>query len=291
MNNTIKIYNGISIPAIGYGVFRIDNLEECEDAVFNALQSGYRFIDTATAYGNEEAVGRAIRRSGIPREELFISTKLWITDMSYTGAKKAFDESLKRLGLDYIDLYVIHQPYNDYYGAWKALEELYNSGKIKAIGVDNFSQERLADFIFWNKVKPMVNLLECHPFFQRNDEEEYLKNKNIQLIAWSPLAAGQKSIFNNELLACIAKKHQKTIAQVVLRWLIQRNIIPIVKSINPKRMKENMNIFDFELSQDEMLQISKLDKGVTSFKPRHTGEAVEEFLKKANNGVAPSEKK
>ena len=172
-----KLNNGAMIPTIGYGVFRMTDQEECEEAVLNALKAGYRFIDTASAYGNEEAVGKAIKRSGISREELFISTKLWITDMSYAGAKKGFETSLKRLGLDYVDLYVVHQPYGDYYGAWRAIEELYQEGKIKAIGVDNFNQERLADFMFWNKIKPMVNFLECNPFFQREDEREYLNSK------------------------------------------------------------------------------------------------------------------
>lgn len=286
-----KLNNGIKIPSIGYGVFRMTHLEECEEAVLNALKAGYRFIDTASAYGNEEAVGRAIKRSGIPREELFISTKLWITDMSYEGAKRGFETSLKRLGLDYVDLYVVHQPYGDYYGAWRALEELYQEGKIKAIGVDNFIQERLADFMFWNKVKPMVNFLECNPFFQREDELEYLNSKDIQMLAWSPLSAGHSDLFENKILKDIAHKYNKSIAQVVLRWLTQRGIIPVVKSSNIERMKENMGIFDFELSLEDMEKISYLDTGHTCFKPRNTGERVEEFLNKSISGVAPSGKR
>ena len=285
-----KLNNGAMIPTIGYGVFRMTDQEECEEAVLNALKAGYRFIDTASAYGNEEAVGKAIKRSGISREELFISTKLWITDMSYAGAKKGFETSLKRLGLDYVDLYVVHQPYGDYYGAWRAIEELYQEGKIKAIGVDNFNQERLADFMFWNKIKPMVNFLECNPFFQREDEREYLNSKDIQMLAWSPLSAGHNNLFDNEILKTIALKYHKSIAQVVLRWLTQRGIIPVVKSSHIERMKENLDIFDFELNEDEMKKISQLDTGHTCFKPRNTGERLEAFLKEAADGHAPGSK-
>ena len=193
---TVTLNNGIEMPHIGYGVFRMKDPEECEEAVVQAIQSGYRLIDTAAAYENEEAVGRAVRRCGVPREELFITTKLWITDTNYEGAKRGFARSLERLGLDYVDLYLIHQPYNDYYGAWRALEELYEEGKIRAIGVDNFTQDKLADFLFWNKVKPAVNLVECNAFFQREDDRLYMESKNIQMQAWSPLAASQIRITN-----------------------------------------------------------------------------------------------
>lgn len=278
MQRKMMLNNGISIPAIGYGVFRITEQKECEDAVLNALNAGYRFIDTAAGYGNEKAVGQAIRKSGIPRDELFISTKLWVPDTSYERAKKGFQDSMERLGLEYIDLYVIHQPYHDYYGAWRALEELYESGRIKAIGVDNFTQDRLADFMFWNKEKPMVNFLECNPFFQRDDEQSYLSDYNIQMLAWSPLSAGQHDIFHNEQLIRLGEKHNRSVAQIVLRWLVQRNIVPIVKSVNPDRMKENLDIFDFRLTEDEMKYISKLDTGHSCFPARNTGAAVENFL-------------
>lgn len=278
MQRKMMLNNGISIPAIGYGVFRITDQKECEDAVLNALNAGYRFIDTAAGYGNEKAVGQAIRKSGIPRDELFISTKLWVPDTSYERAKKGFQDSMERLGLEYIDLYVIHQPYNDYYGAWRALEELYESGRIKAIGVDNFTQDRLADFMFWNKKRPMVNFLECNPFFQRDDEQSYLSDHNIQMLAWSPLSAGQHDIFHNEQLIRLGEKHDKSVAQIVLRWLVQRNVVPIVKSVNPDRMKENLDIFDFSLTEDEMEYISKLDTGHSCFPARNTGAAVENFL-------------
>ena len=278
---TITLNNGVKIPAIGYGVFRMKDPAECEEAVVQAIQSGYRLIDTAAAYENEEAVGRAIRRCGVPREELFITTKLWITDTSYEGAKRGFARSMERLGLDYVDLYLIHQPYNDYYGAWRALEELYAAGKARVIGVDNFTPDKLADFVFWNKVKPAVNLVECNAFFQREEDRRYMESRNIQMQAWSPLAAGQGRLFENETLRTLAAAHNKTVAQVVLRWLVQRNIVPLVKSANPARMKENLDIFDFALTDAEMQQITALDTGHTAFTPRTTGPAVDAFLKAA----------
>ena len=278
---TVTLNNGIEMPRIGYGVFRMKAPEECEEAVVQAIHSGYRLIDTAAAYENEEAVGRAIRRCGVPREELFITTKLWITDTSYEGAKRGFAHSMKRLGLDYVDLYLIHQPYNDYYGAWRALEELYAEGKVRSIGLDNFTQDKLADFLFWNKVKPAVNLVECNAFFQREDDRLYMESKNIQMQAWSPLAAGQGRLFENEILRTIANTHNKSVAQAVLRWLVQRNIVPLVKSANPQRMKENLDIFDFTLTDAEMQQIAALDTGRTAFSPRTTGPAVDVFLKAA----------
>ena len=277
----ITLNNGITMPKIGYGVFRMMDAEACEEAVVQAIHAGYRLIDTAAAYGNEEAVGKAIRRCGVPREELFITTKLWITDTSYEGAKRGFERSMEHLGLDYLDLYLIHQPYNDYYGAWRALEELYAAGKVRAIGVDNFTPDKLADFMFWNKVNPAVNLVECNPFFQREDERAYMESKDIQMQAWSPLSAGQANLFRNETLCAIAANHKKTAAQVVLRWLTQRGIVPIVKSANPQRMKENLSIFDFTLTEAEMRQIAALDTGHTCFAPRQTGSAVDDFLKKS----------
>lgn len=277
----ITLNNGLTMPKIGYGVFRMTDAEACEEAVVQAIHAGYRLIDTAAAYGNEEAVGKAIRRYGVPREELFITTKLWITDTSYEGAKRGFERSMEHLGLDYLDLYLIHQPYNDYYGAWRTLEELYAAGKVRAIGVDNFTPDKLADFMFWNKVKPAVNLVECNPFFQREDERAYMESKDIQMQAWSPLSAGQANLFRNETLCAIAANHKKTAAQVVLRWLTQRGIVPIVKSANPQRMKENLSIFDFTLTEAEMRQIAALDTGHTCFAPRQTGSAVDDFLEKS----------
>ena len=277
----LTLNNGVAMPKIGYGVFRMTDSAQCEEAVAQAIHTGYRLIDTAAAYGNEEAVGRAIRRCGVPREELFITTKLWITDTSYEGAKRGFARSMEHLGLDYLDLYLIHQPYNDYYGAWRALEELYAAGKVRAIGVDNFTPDKLADFVFWNKVKPAANLVECNPFFQREDERAYMESQNILMQAWSPLSAGQNHLFENETLRSIGKAHGKSVAQVVLRWLTQRGIIPLVKSSNPQRMRENLNIFDFTLTDVEMEQIARLDTRHTCFAPRQTGPAVDEFLKKS----------
>ena len=286
MKKNITLNNGVKMPPIGYGVFRMTNLEECENAVVQAVKIGYRLIDTAAAYENETAVGKAIKRviaEGIvQREELFITTKLWITDTTYEKAKEGFKRSLDRLGLDYVDLYLIHQPYHDYYGAWRALEELYEDEKIKSIGVDNFTQDRMADFLFFNKVRPAVNMIECNAYFQREDERKYLREQNIIMQAWSPLAAGKEDLFSNEILCEIAQKHQKTVAQVILRWLVQRGIVPVVKSANPVRMKENLDVFDFVLSEGEMKQIASLDTGHSYAAARNTGRAVTEFLEKAN---------
>ena len=283
----IVLNNGVPMPPIGYGVFRMTDQQACEDAVVKAVHAGYRLIDTAAAYGNEEAVGRAIRRCGVPREELFVTTKLWLPDISYEGAKRGFAASMERLGLDYLDLFVIHQPYHDCFGAWRAMEEFYEAGRVRAIGLDNFTQDRLADFLFWNKVKPAVNLLECNPFFQREDELVYLRSQSIQMQAWSPLSAGQNDLFHNKTLVEIGNAHGKSPAQVVLRWLTQRGIVPLVKSSNEQRMRENLDIFDFTLTDAEMLRIAALDTGHTCFMPRNTGEAVTAFLQQAASGSAP----
>ena len=280
---TVTLPNGIKMPALGYGVFRMKDPLLCEEAVVQAIQCGYRLIDTAAAYENEEAVGRAIRRCGVPREELFVTTKLWITDTSYEGAKRGFARSMQRLGLEYLDLYLIHQPYNDYYGAWRALEELYAAGKVRAIGVDNFTQDKLTDLMYWNKVKPAVNLVECNAFFQREDDRLYMQSRNIQMQAWSPLAAGQGRLLENETLRAIAADHGKSVAQIVLRWLVQRNIVPLVKSGNPQRMQENLAVFDFSLTDAEMHRIAALDTGHTAFSPRSTGPAVEDFLRASSS--------
>ncbi len=282
----LVLHNGVTMPPIGYGVFRMTNLEECENAVVQAIKTGYRLIDTAAAYENETAVGRAINRviaEGIVRrEELFVTTKLWVTDTCYERAKEGFRRSLDRLGLDYVDLYLIHQPYNDYYGAWRALEELYEEGCVKSIGVDNFTQDRMADFLFFNRIKPAVNMIECNAYFQREKERIYLEQQNILMQAWSPLAAGKEDLFTNQTICSIAENHQKSVAQIVLRWLVQRNIVPVVKSVHPARMKENLDIFDFILSEEEMKQMASLDTGHTYATARNTGKAVTEFLEQAN---------
>lgn len=258
----MTLNNGIEVPSIGLGVFRITDLDKCEEVVTQAIKAGYRLIDTAAAYGNEAAVGRAIKRADVKRSDLFISSKLWITDTSYEGAKKAFNATLQRLGLDYLDLYVIHQPYNDYYGAWRALSELYQAGKIRAIGVDNFSQAQLTDFIAFNQIKPTVNFIEVNPFYQRTDDIDWMRTVDIQPIAWSPFASGKFGIFNNAILQKIAAHHDKSVGQIVLRWLNQRGIIAVAKSEKVERIEQNINIFDFSLTTNEMQQIATLERGL-----------------------------
>src|SRR5690606_22221931 len=236
-----------------------------ENAVYEALLTGYRLIDTAAGYLNEEAVGRAIKRSGIPREELFITTKLWVQDASYKSAKLAFAKSLKKLQLDYLDLYLIHQPFGDYYGTWRAMEELYHEGKIKAIGVSNFMPDRLMDLIMHNEITPVVNQIETHPFYQQTESTVFLKEQGVQHQSWAPFAEGQGNMFSNELLTTIAEKHNKSVAQIVLRWLVQREIVVIPKSVRKERIIENFNIFDFHLSVEDMEKISSLDTGESLF--------------------------
>lgn len=256
---TKLLNNGIEMPTLGFGVCRIDDLDECEKVVVQAIQSGYRLIDTAAVYHNEEAVGKAIQKCGVLREELFITTKLATTDNSYEGAMKGFYESIEKLQLDYIDLYLIHRPLGDYYGAYRALEELYEQGKIKSIGVSNFFEDRLIDLVKHCKVKPVVNQVQVHPFLQRKDEMNFINNLNIEVECWSPFAVGANNIFKNDVLTTIASKHNKSIAQVILRWHLQRGCIIIPKSVKKERMEENRNIFDFVLTNDEMYQISTLD--------------------------------
>ena len=270
----VKLNNGVKMPMLGFGVCRIDDLKECEEVVLNAIQEGYRLIDTAAIYGNEIAVGNAIMRSHINREELFITSKLWIDDNSYEGAKKAFQDSLKKLQLDYIDLYLIHRPIGDYYGAYKALSELYKEGKIKAIGVSNFYIDQLMDLILFQEVKPVVNQIQCHPFQQRKEELHFLKENDIQLEAWSPFAVGQNHIFQNEILTMIAKKYDKSVAQVILRWHIQRGIVVIPKSVQRNRMKENMDIRNFQLSKEDMKLINQLDLSQNSTDDRKRLESL-----------------
>ena len=277
------LQNGLKMPMEGFGVFQARDKEECKRSVLDAIRTGYRLIDTAASYTNEDAVGEAVREAiaeGIcTREELFITSKMWVQDMqNYEMAKAAIGASLEKTGLEYLDLYLLHQAMKDYFSAWRAMEELYAEGKVRAIGVDNFTQDRLADFLFWNKVKPAVNLLECNTFFQRENERTYLEREGIQMQAWSPLAAGQGKLFENETLCAIANAHSKSVAQVVLRWLVQRNIVPLVKSANPQRMKENLDIFDFALTDAEIQQIAALDTGHSCFGSRDTAEKVHAFL-------------
>lgn len=257
--------NGVKMPMLGFGVFQVTDPEGCRKAVLCALENGYRSIDTAQAYGNEEAVGQAIKDSGIPRDELFITTKLWITDVYYEGAKKAFAASLEKLGLDYLDLYLIHQPYHDYYGAWRAMEEFLKEGRVRAIGVSNFDLGRIADLVAFNEVKPAVDQIECNIFNQRHSDEEYLNSKGIAMESWAPFAEGKNDLFHNPVLLKIGEKYGKSIAQVVLRWQLQRGIICIPKSVNPDRIRQNIDVFDFELTADDMAAINALDQKKTAF--------------------------
>lgn len=258
---TVILNNGVEMPIEGFGVFQVPEAAVCEQAVSDALAAGYRMIDTAAAYFNEEAVGAAIKKSGIPREELFITTKLWIQDAGYENAKKAFQASLNKLGLDYLDLYLIHQPFNDYYGSWRAMEELYAEGKIRAIGVCNFYPDRLADLCANVKIKPAVNQVELHPFFAQKEALSVMKEFGVQPEAWGPLAEGRNNIFSHPVLTDIGEKYGKTAAQVALRWNTQRDVVIIPKSIHRERMKENLNIWDFALTDEEMAEISALDLG------------------------------
>jgi diketogulonate reductase-like aldo/keto reductase len=255
----VILNNGVEMPILGFGVFQMNDPKECEQAVYDALMAGYRLIDTAASYLNEEAVGRAIKRSGVPREELFITTKLWVQDAGYESTKKAFAKSLERLQLDYLDLYLIHQPFGDVYGSWRAMEELYREGKIKAIGVSNFHPDRLIDIIIHNEVIPAVNQVETHPFNQQIESAQFMKANNVQIQSWGPFAEGKNDIFQNEVLVSIAEKHNQSVAQVILRWLTQRGVVVIPKSVRKERIIENFNIFDFELSQEDMEEISTLD--------------------------------
>lgn len=256
---TAKLNNGVEMPILGFGVYQIPDYDECKRAVLDALETGYRLIDTAAAYLNEKAVGDAIKESGINRKELFITTKLWINNAGYENAKKGFETSMEKLQLDYLDLYLIHQPFGDYYGSWRAMEELYENKKVRAIGVCNFYPDRLMDLAEHNKIKPAINQIETHPFFQREYDNEIMKNYGTQIESWGPFAEGRGDMFTNPILSEIGKKYNKSAAQVILRWLIQRNVVVIPKSVHKERMIENFNIFDFELSEDDMDKIKSMD--------------------------------
>jgi 2,5-diketo-D-gluconate reductase A len=258
MKNVV-LNNGVEMPILGFGVYQITDADECERSVYEALQTGYRLIDTAAAYQNEEAVGRAIRRSGVAREEVFVTTKLWIQDAGYESAKGAFERSLQRLQLGYLDLYLIHQPYGDIYGSWRAMEELYKEGRVRAIGVSNFQPDRLMDLIVNNEITPAVNQVETHPFHQQIEAQQFMQENNVQIESWGPFAEGRNNIFQNELLLSIAGKYNKTVAQVILRWLTQREVVVIPKSVRKERIVENFNIFDFVLSAEDMVAIATLD--------------------------------
>lgn len=262
---TVNLNNGIEMPILGYGVFQIPDEKECEKSVHDAIETGYRLIDTAAAYMNEVAVGNAIRQSKIAREDLFVTTKLWVQDTGYEKTKKAFEKSLNKLQLGYLDLYLIHQPYGDVHGSWRAMEELYEEGKVRAIGVSNFHPDRVMDVIAFNKIIPAVNQIETHPFNQQIETQKFLIENNVQIESWGPFAEGKNNIFQNDLLASVGNKYNKSIAQVILRWLTQRGVVAIPKSVRKERMKENFEIFDFELCAEDMEAITALDTKTSSF--------------------------
>ena len=260
----VTLNNGVKMPVLGFGVYQIPPLDT-ERAVSEALEVGYRHIDTAAVYKNEEAVGKAIAASGIPRDELFVTTKVWISDAGEDAARAAFERSSEKLGLDVVDLYLIHQPFGDVYGSWRALERLNDEGRVRAIGVSNFHNDRLADLIAFNRIVPAVNQVETHPFLQRFADQEFMAGEGVQIESWAPFAEGRNSLFTNPTLSSIARAHDKSVAQVVLRWLIQRGVVVIPKSVRRDRMEENFNVFDFELADSDMAVVTTLEKGEPIF--------------------------
>lgn len=265
--------NGVEMPVLGFGVYQVGETV-CEQCVCDAIAAGYRSIDTASAYLNERAVGRAIRRSGVPREELFITTKLWVQDAGYESTKRAFAKSLERLQLDYLDLYLIHQPFGDVYGSWRAMEELYREGAVRAIGVSNFQPDRLVDLILHNEVLPAVNQVETHPFCQQTEAAAVMASEGVQIESWAPFAEGRNNLFGNGTLVSLAAKYRKSVAQVVLRWLIQRGVVVIPKSVRPERMAENIDVFDFHLAPEDMALIATLDTRRSCFLSHRDPETV-----------------
>ena len=262
---TVKLNNGVEIPVLGFGTFQITDPVEAEQSVIAAIKAGYRHIDTAQSYMNEEAVGRGIANSGVPREELFVTTKVWVENVSYEGVKASFERSLKRLGLDYVDMLLIHQPYSDVHGAWRAMEEFQEQGKVRAIGVSNFAVDRAVDLATFNKVVPQMNQIEINPFHQRIEVIAALKEEGIMPEAWAPFAEGKNDIFNNEVLVAIGKKYNKSVAQVITRWLVEQDIVVLAKSTKPERMAENLDVFDFALTDEDKAQIATLDEGESQF--------------------------
>lgn len=262
---TVKLANGVEVPILGFGTFQITDPQEAEKAVKDAIKAGYRHIDTAQSYMNEEAVGKGIAHSGVPREELFVTTKVWVDNVNYDGVMTSVERSLERLGLDYVDLLLIHQPYNDVYGAWRAMEELQKQGKVRAIGVSNFGVDRAVDLAAFNEVTPQVNQIEINPFQQQAKNIEALKNEGIIPEAWAPFAEGKNDIFNNAVLKNIGNKYGKSVAQVIIRWLVEQDIIVLAKSVKPERMVENLAVFDFELTEEDKKEMATLNEGESQF--------------------------
>jgi len=261
----VTLNNNVVMPIAGYGVFQIPDAKECTRCVIDAIHSGYRLIDTAASYMNEGAVGEGIKLSGIVRDELFVTTKLWVQDAGYENTLKAIDNSLRRLQLDYLDLYLIHQPYSDVHGSWRAMEHAYRDGKLRAIGVSNFQPDRLMDITEFNEIKPAVNQIEINPFQQQGESISLMRELGVQPEAWAPFAEGRNNLFQNQELQTIARKHSKSVGQVVLRWLVQQSVVALAKTVSKERMIENLDIFDFELDNDDVTKISTLDTGISSF--------------------------
>jgi len=274
--HNVTLNNGVQMPILGFGVYQMTDAD-CEASVRAALKVGYRLIDTAASYGNEVAVGRALKASGVPRDELFVTTKLWVSDATYEGTQRAFARSLERLGLDCLDLYLIHQPYHDVHGAWRAMEELHDAGKIRAIGVSNFHSDRVMDMLVHHRIQPAVNQVETHPFCQQVDAAKFLRDNGVQIESWAPFAEGRNHLFQNDVLVGIAQRHGKSVAQVILRWLVQRGVVVIPKSVKPERIAENFDVFGFELSSDDMDAIRQLDTGKSLFFD-HRDPAMVKFL-------------
>lgn len=270
-----ELNNGVKMPILGYGVFQIRDLAECERCVLDAIDVGYRLIDTAQAYGNETAVGEAVKKSGVPREELFITTKVWISNAGYEKAKKSINESLQRLQIDYLDLLLVHQPFNDYYGTYRAMTEAYREGKLRAIGVSNFYPDRLIDLIKFNEVVPAINQVEVHPYYQQEKAHEIMKKYGVQIQAWAPFAEGRNNFFEDEVMKEVGEKYGKTVAQVALRFLIQRGVVVIPKTVRKERMAENFNVFDFELAKEDMDAIAALERGSSLFFSHYDPQTVE----------------
>lgn len=262
---TLTLNNGIAMPTVGYGVYQIPDSQECKRCVMDAIQAGYRLIDTAASYMNEAAVGEGIKNGGIAREQLFVTSKLWVQDTGYEQTTQAIEASLRRLQLDYLDLYLIHQPFGDVHGSWRAMQDAYRAGKLRAIGVSNFQPDRLMDITAFNEIKPAVNQVEINPFQQQEESVAFMRELGVQAEAWAPFAEGKNNLFQNEVLQSIAAKHGKTVGQVVLRWVTQRGVVALAKSVRKERMEENLAIFDFELDSDDVNQIGTLDTGVSSF--------------------------
>jgi 2,5-diketo-D-gluconate reductase A len=280
----VTLNNGIKMPILGYGVFQIADESECERCVVDAVQAGYRLIDTAASYRNEEAVGRGLERCGVPRNQLFVTSKLWVEDAGYERTRAAIDNSLRRLRLDHLDLYLIHQPYSDVHGSWRAMEEAYRAGKLRAIGLSNFEPDRLMDIKAFNTVTPAVNQIEINPFHQQGESVDFMRELGVQPEAWAPFAEGRNNLFQNDRLLAIAVRHGKTVGQVVLRWLVQRGIVALAKSVRKERMQENLAVFDFELSNDDMQTIRQLETGTSSFFS-HRDPAIVKWMSERKLGV------